>query len=88
MILVAADDVHTMVVGSLKGFQHKLQMVNDPAYREEQRVAARRPTTLREMLGVKDGYQDSEGTGHLVLSSMSEMFGTTQSPMRESLGLA
>ena len=87
MILVAAEDVHTVVVGSLKAFQHRRLMANDQTYRAKAQKAAAQPTTLREALGVRAGYKDAEGTGHLVLSSMSEMFGMNQTPMRESLGL-
>jgi len=52
MILVAAEDVHTMVVGSLKAFQHKRQMANNPEYREAAQEEARQPTTMREMFGL------------------------------------
>ncbi len=52
MIMVAAEDVHTMVVGSLKAFQHKRKMANHPEYRERVRQESRQPTTLRETLGL------------------------------------
>lgn len=52
MIMVAAEDVHTMVVGSLKAFQHKRKMANNPDYREEQRQVNSQPMTLRETLGL------------------------------------
>ena len=51
MITVAAEDVHTMVVGSLADFQHKLRMANDVEYQEEQRVASYLPTTFQAMFG-------------------------------------
>jgi hypothetical protein len=88
MITVAAEDVHTVVVGSLKKFQHKRKMANDPSFQAAIVQEARRPTTLRALLGVKDGYRDSQGTGHLVLGSMSEMFGVERTPMKTALGLA
>jgi len=87
MIWVAAEDVHTRVVGSLKSYQHKRKLANDPSYRKMAARAVSQPTTLRAMLGVEEGYKDAEGTGHLVLGSMSEMFGESPSPMREALGL-
>lgn len=42
-------------VGSLGAFQHKLRMANDPAYRTEAVQEARRPKTLREVLGLGEG---------------------------------
>ncbi len=52
MILVAVEDVHTRVVGSLKAFQHRRKMANDPSYRKAAVEESRRPTTLREMMGM------------------------------------
>ena len=55
MIWVAVEDVHTRVVGSLKGFQHKRRMANEPSYKDAAQREKVQPTTLREMLGMTDG---------------------------------
>lgn len=52
MITVAADDVHTMVVGTLSGFQHKRKMANDPDYVEEVRQVEHTPTTFQMLFGL------------------------------------
>ncbi len=49
------EDEDYQEVGSLGEFQHKLAIANDPAYRAEAAQEARRPRSLREVLGVPEG---------------------------------
>jgi len=95
-ITMLASDVHTRVVGSLKGFQNKRKRANDPSFAAAEARAARQPTTLRALLGIPEGYTDNEGTGHLVYGSMSAAFAISDggrltdgglSPMRLACGV-
>ena len=52
MITIAAEDVHTRVVGTLGEFQHRQQMANNPEYREEVACQERKPTTFQAMFGL------------------------------------
>ena len=53
-VMVAVEDIHTAVVGTVTAFKHKLRMGNEPAYREKQRVLDRKPTSLRAMFGMPE----------------------------------
>lgn len=59
MITVAADDIVVLKVGSVAEFQHKRQMAgvteSDLEYQAEVQQEARRPQTLRKVLGIAEG---------------------------------
>lgn len=59
MITIPADDIYERKVGTLGDFQHKLAMANCPDYRAEvaqvEAEEARRPRSLREVLGIPEG---------------------------------
>ncbi len=55
MFFFKHNAAYEIKVGSLGASQHKLKMANDPEYRAEVAEEVRRPTTLREVLGMAPG---------------------------------
>ena len=100
-VMVAAEDVHVMTVGSLKAFQHRRRLANEPAYREAVTREQNRPRTLSAVLGldpvpvkapglvVNERHGQFKVDEHPVFRSMSEMLDLAKSPssMMMVLGL-
>ena len=99
MVTLPVGDVHTVVVGSLGAFRHKLRMANDKGYRERAFRKQWHPRTLREVLGLDSPARVSrvvgtsqsiggDGSGTLVFSSMSAVLGLEGAgSIRDALGL-
>jgi len=101
-IRVAVEDVHTIVVGSVDRFNHKLRMANSVQYRESAVREQNRPKTFAEVLGIIPKPTKSGGLvvnvrqGQLkiedrpVFNSMGEMLGLAKGhvSMRMALDLA
>lgn len=80
MITIPADDIVCVRVGSLGDFQEKRKLANNPEYRAQKAREARRPKTMREVLGLPE-----DGLNLRAILGLSE--GATCEPKMVEVGI-